>query len=784
MRYHLTFLENCLKIALRLFLFSLVLSASYFMIGCSSSEIETDTQRIKDSIEVYGYLDKAFGQYIDAMEQVENYDDEKASKLFEKTLQSLNAIDYRLLDAPGNIEWRQNFDELAKSVVQDYLNTQSNIPKKSLVFKLADELRIHYTEIKEMEETDFVNEPLPDGDDIPLVRNEAVDGYIDFFTNTERGRNFIDRTTYRSGKYFPIMRKILRYHEAPEENIYLSIQESGLDPKIVSRAGAVGLWQFMPSTGAAYGLFQDAYRDDRRDFEKSTDAAARHLLDLYRSFDDWYLAWAAYNAGPGRVNSAIRKSGSRNFWTLRSYLPGETKNYVPSILALSHIFRFPEEFGFTDLEYANPISFDRVFINAELTLQQIADMSGSDIETIRELNSELTGDVTPVYDVPYMIRIPYDSYDKFAEAYEKSDDFQKHGMETPEYAGNELFSVGNVASVRFSVTGYNPQDPRRVVSTHGKTQFNYYFQEKDLLSVIAIKYGVRPTDLRIWNNLVYGINPEPKQSLIVYVNSEPTGSDDEGVNSNTGTTDELETIDESLHTLNNDDLKTPSITDLQVTREPEAEVETEQTEDKFVQTETVTEEIKHETTSEPDVKTETTKKEVKPKEKKRVYMVTEGDMLSTIASRFGVRVSDIKQWNGLESDKILVGQKLKIYSDNDSEEKNIVHTVSVGEHLTMIADKYGISVSDLMNWNDLSTDVIYVGQKLRLSAQKTSYKKDNSPKQHTYKVKPGDNLSDIANSLGVSLSKLMEWNNIKNENLIKVGQYIVQRYLKKKNGAI
>gem|GEM_PF-5938418 len=85
MRYHLTFLENCLKIALRLFLFSLVLSASYFMIGCSSSEIETDTQRIKDSIEVYGYLDKAFGQYIDAMEQVENYDDEKASKLFEKT---------------------------------------------------------------------------------------------------------------------------------------------------------------------------------------------------------------------------------------------------------------------------------------------------------------------------------------------------------------------------------------------------------------------------------------------------------------------------------------------------------------------------------------------------------------------------------------------------------------------------------------------------------------------------------------------------------------------------
>lgn len=787
------FVNNSLRVSLRLLLFGLIVSSAYFLNGCTTAEEEIDHQRIKDSLEVYSNLDKAFTQYILALNYAEKHQDDDSKSTFEKSLKTLNAIDYKLLDAPGNIQWRLDFNELSKSIVQDYLSSQENISENSLVFKFADELNITFTEIKEMEETDFINEPLPDGSDLPLVRNSAVDSYIEFFTNTERGRNFIDRTSYRSGKFFPILRKILRYHNTPEENIYLSIQESGLDPRIVSRAGAVGLWQFMPATGAAYGLFQDTYRDDRRDFEKSTDAAARHLNDLYRSFGDWYLAWAAYNAGPGRVNTAIRRSGSRDFWVLRNNLPGETKNYVPSILALSYVYRFPEQYGFNDLEYANPLSFDRVMVHAELTFDQIARMTDSDLETIRELNPELFDDAIPVYDVPYMVRIPHGTYEKFARAFESSGDFRKLSSNV-EFAGDERFSVGSVASIKFAVGGYNPPDPRGVISTNGKQQVNHQFENGEMLSSIAIRYRVRATDIRIWNNLNYGRNPAPKQNLIIYTMPESTGLNETvSPDESETTTSETITSQDNLTTIeeNNSDLQSPSIRDFHRKRtgntdnieQPNYKTETTFTEEN----ETVTNPVSENTSTQQVVtenvtapKTNTTTNTTtrnttrnNPTGKQQSYTVKEGDMLSTIASRYGVRVNDIMDWNNLDGDKILIGQRLTIYSDRTVSNENTstqVHTVATGENLTLIANKYNVSINDLMNWNNLSSDVIHVGQKITLNAQKTSGR-TNTTKQLTYTVKSGDNLTKIAQSLGVSLSKLKEWNNL-SDDVIKVGQVL------------
>lgn len=784
-----SFVKNCLRNTQRLFLFTLVLSAAYFLSGCSGAEEEIDHQRIKDSLEVYTNLDKALTQYVQALNHAEKFEDEDASSKFEQTLKTLNAIDYKLLDAPGNIEWRLDFNELSKSVVQDYLNTQENIPESSLVFKFANELNISYEEIKEMDESDFINEPLPDGSNLPLVKNEAVDSYIEFFTNTERGRNFIDRTSYRSGKFFPILRKILRYHGTPEESIYLSIQESGLDPRIVSRAGAVGLWQFMPATGAAYGLFQDPYRDDRRDFEKSTDAAARHLNDLYRSFGDWYLAWAAYNAGPGRVNTAIRRSGSRDFWVLRNNLPGETKNYVPSILALSFVYRFPEQYGFNDLEYANPLSFDRVMVHAGLTFDQVARMTDSDIESIRELNPELFDDAVPLYDVPYMLRIPHGTYEKFASAFETSSDFQKHSN-IVEFAGDERFSVGSVASIRFSVSGYNPPDPRAVISSDGKQQVLHQFGNGELLSSVAIRYRVRATDIRIWNKLVYGNNPKPNQQLVIFTNTEPTGSIETIVPVETVTTSNTVT-EENLTLIKEPEPETttnsPSIRNFvrernenvianneEVASNYSTYTETTETISNPIQKNPVQEKVVTENVTAP--KTNTTTQNTtrnNPTGKQQYYTVKEGDILSKIASQYGVRINEIQDWNNLDGDKILIGQRLTIYSDRTVSNENTstrIHTVATGENLTLIANKYNVSLSDLMKWNDLSSDVIHVGQKITLNAQKTSGK-TNTSKQQTYTVKSGDNLTRIAQNLGVSLSKLKEWNNLSND-VIKVGQVL------------
>ena len=744
--------------------FALYFTGILYISGCTGSDVEdAAVLRARDSVNVYSHIALAFTDYKTSLDYNKEENNKKAKESFEEALSTLQEISSKLIEDSTRASWKNDYDNLMVSIIQDYLYTQKDISDKSLVFKLAKKYGVKYDKISLQSELTADTEPLPDGSDVPLVSNSAVDEYIDFFSKTDRGNNFIDKTAYRSGIYFPLMRKILRYHNTPEEMIYLSIQESGLNPTIVSKAGAVGLWQFMPATGMAYGLYQDGYRDDRRDFEKSTDAAARHLKDLYRTFGDWYLAWAAYNAGPGRVNSAINKSGSKDYWTLRSYLPGETKNYVPSILALSFIYRNPEDYGFKDLEYGKPISFDRINFDGSITLDKIAEYSGTDIETIRELNSELTSDVVPDYEIPYQLRIPHDSYKTFITNYKKSSDYTSSQPEH-EFAGNEQSSYysSEISIVTYDVENYNPGDQINLGSITDKTRLTYIYKGNEGLKFVADSFMVRESDIRRWNYLSYPFIPKPNQTLSIYLTKKQ-------YNTLYKIEDEQETGSiENKENDNNENTYTQNNNNVNYGKKINTKNENNGNSDKY---ENVSE-----------------KKEKKiPTEKLQTYTVKEGEYLGEIAEKYGVKISDIREWNDLEGDKILVGQKLKIYSDkkvttksDNTTLKSTHHIVAEGEYLSEIANEYGVTVSELKEWNDLEDDKILVGQKLIVSEPKSTEKKTTG-KSKTHTVKEGENLTGIAEKYNVSVKNIKDWNDIDDDKIIPGQELKVSKPSEKSN---
>ena len=220
---------------------------------------------------------------------------------------------------------------------------------------------------------------------IPLVTNSQVESYIRYFQG--KGRKGFNIWLRRYVQYKDLMLPILEQYDLPEELIVVSMIESGFDPKAISRAKAVGLWQFMYSTGKQYGLNRNWYIDERQDPIKSTHAAAKYFRDLYEEFEDWYLVLAAYNTGPGRVNRALKLHETSDYWQLYS-LPKDTKNYIPYYLSSAIILQNPEKYGFK-IPKNNPLKYDEVKIEKSSDLNVIAKAAGTKVSTIKKLNPEL-----------------------------------------------------------------------------------------------------------------------------------------------------------------------------------------------------------------------------------------------------------------------------------------------------------------------------------------------------------------------------------------------------------
>ena len=367
--------------------------------------------------------------------------------------------------------------------------------------------------------------------DFPVVENQKVQYYIDFYTGP--GRIPFSRWLERTHRYLPSMQEVFAAQGLPRDLAYLSIVESGLNPKAYSWAHASGPWQFISGTAKLFGLETDYWWDERRDFEKSTYAAARFLRELHELFNDnWYLALAAYNAGPGAVARAIERSGSTDFWMMahNAYLPEETRNYIPKLLAVLLIAKQPEKYGFTDLQYLDPISSDKVTVAGPTDLAVIAKLSGSSYDEIKALNPELKRWCTPPKQKSYQLNLPAGTKEKFLAAYAERPvagrrNYKVHKLGKGEtvkglarqyhLSTNEILRANSLASAKKLKVGHNLVIPLHagvdaipredlfddpVILKIAKSNM-YRVKKGDTLNKIAQRSGVSLEQLKSWNRL-------------------------------------------------------------------------------------------------------------------------------------------------------------------------------------------------------------------------------------------------------------------------------------------
>lgn len=539
--------------------------------------------------------------------------------------------------------------------------------------------------------------------------NPALENVIKSFLKN-RKKSF-ERLMAISEYYFPMFEESLAKQNVPLEIKYLSIVESALNPKAVSRVGATGLWQFMYQTGLEYNLKVDSYVDERSDPIKSSKAATQYMTNMYRIFGDWELVLASYNSGAGNVAKAIRRSGGQqNYWNIRKYLPKETQGYVPAFLATMYIYEYHKEHGIVpNRALIKHFETDTVMVKREMSFKQIADLMNVPVSQIQLLNPIYKMNVVPFYpNKPHFLRLPKEKIGVFTSNEDKIYayiDFERTKIEMPNLTQNTRLASNDTTS-KYST--------KTKIHTVGRGES---------LGLISNKYGVAVSDLKRWNNLKknslnYGAKLKiittskekafsPKAIPSVVEKDEETAvASAEQTNSDAATDKET-----SIYTVQKGDNLSSIARKFNISV---AELkELNNLEDTNVKLDS---KLKIQTGTE----IAESKKELNRKDFIN-YTVVKGDNLGNIAKRYDVSVASLQEWNELKDNNVHVGKKILILSDKklviSASEKAALYLVQKGDSLYKIAQKYpGITVADIKKWNGIDGNELKPGMKLKISS--------------------------------------------------------------------
>ena len=331
-----------------------------------------------------------------------------------------------------------------------------------------------------------------------LVYNQHVKGFIRLYAVDKR--KLVSKVLGLTRVYFPLFEEKLREYNIPSEMKYLAVVESALNPTAVSRAGARGLWQFMSGTGRMYGLQSSSFIEDRYDPYKETVAACQHLHDLYDMFGDWFLVLAAYNAGAGNVQKAIRAAGgARDYWEIWPYLPQETRGYVPAFIAVTYVMNYYKDHNIRPAEPGYLYSdTDRLPVNAALSFEQLQEKLGVPIEDLKFLNPQYKIGLIPApVSTPNMLRLPKKYVQTFTQ------------KEQEIYA----YNAEKVAEKQRLYSMVRNMDDEGGGS--GRSRKAHVAKKGETIAGVARKYGVSVSQLIAWNELKSG-RLKPGQKLIVF----------------------------------------------------------------------------------------------------------------------------------------------------------------------------------------------------------------------------------------------------------------------------